>query len=93
MDNGKFDKNGATKILQNLARNEKGDFGQLNAYNPQSVGTEKSQTEDPDIYLNIHHEMHIKTKTDCLFFQSLRLLQSTDLHLLQNQYEQKELKF
>ena len=33
--------------------------------------------------------MHLGTKIDCLFFQSSRLLQTTEIELLQNQCEQE----
>ena len=81
--------NGATKILQFLGPKEKIDLGQLYAHNPKLEGTQKLQTADPDNYLNIDYEMHLGTKIDCLFFQSLRLLQATELQLLQNQCEQE----
>ena len=83
------DQNGATKILQYLGPKEKGDFGQLYAQNPKLEGTQKVQTPDPDNYLNIDYEMHLGTKYDYLFFQSSRLLQATEIQLLQNQCEQE----
>ena len=92
MDTGRNlgrDQNGATKILQYLGPKEKGDFGQLYAHNPKLEGTQKLQTADPDNYLNIDYEMHLGTKIDCLFFQSSRLLQATEIQLLQNQCEQE----
>ena len=92
MDTGRNlggDRNGATKILQYLGPKEKGDFGQLYAHNPQLEGTQRSQTADPDNYLNIDYEMHLGTKIDYLFFQSSRLLQATEIQLLQNQCEQE----
>ena len=81
--------NGATTILQYLGPKEKGDFGQLYAHNPMLEGTQKVQTADPDNYLNIDYEMHLGTKIDYLFFQSSRLLQATEIQLLQNQCEQE----
>ena len=92
MDTGRNlgrDRNGATKILQYLGPKEKGDFGQLYAHNPKLEGTQKVQPADPDNYLNIDYEMHLGTKIDYLFFQSLRLLQTTEIQLLQNQCEQE----
>ena len=92
MDTGRNlgrDQNGATKILQYLGPKEKGDFGQLYAHNPKLEGTQKVQTADPDNYLNIDYEMHLGTKIDYLFFQSSRLLQATEIQLLQNQCEQE----
>ena len=92
MDTGRNlgrDQNGATKILQYLGPTEKGDFGQLYAHNPKLEGTQKVQTADPDNYLNIDYEMHLGTKIDYLFFQSSRLLQVTEIQLLQNQCEQE----
>ena len=83
------DQNGATKILQYLGPKEKGDFGQLYAHNLKLERTRESQTTDPDNYLNSDVEMHLGTKTDYLFFQSLRLLQATEIQLLQNQCEQE----
>ena len=74
---------GATKLLQYLEPKEKGDFGQLSAHNPQLEGTQKSQPADPDNYLNIDYEMHLGTNVDYLVFQSLRLLQATEIQLLQ----------
>ena len=78
------DQNGATKILQYMGPNEKGDFGQLYAHNPQLEGTQKSQTADHN-YLNIVYEMHLGTKIDLSIFHSLRLLQGTEIQLLQKQ--------
>ena len=92
MDTGKnlgCDQNGATKILQYLGPKEKSDFGQLCAHNPKLEGTQKVQTADPDNSLNIDYEMHLGTKIDNLFFQSSRLLQATEIQLLQNQCEQE----
>ena len=92
MDTGRNlgrDQTGATKILQYLGPKEKGDFGQLYAHNLKLEGTQKLQTADPDNYLNIDYEMHLVTKIDGLFFQSSRLLQATEIQLLQNQCEQE----
>ena len=92
MDTGKNlcrDQNGAAKILQYLGPKEKGDFGQLYAYNPKLEGTQKLETKDSDNYLNIDYEMHFGTKIDYLFFQSSRSLQPTEIQLLQNQFEQE----
>ena len=83
------DQNGATKMLQYLGPKEKGDFGQLYAHNPMLEGTQKVQTADPHNYLNIDSEMRLGTKIDYLFFQSSRLLQSTEIQFLQNQCEQE----
>ena len=92
MDTGRNlgrDQNGATKILQYLGPKEKGDFGQLYAHSPKLEGTQKVQTADPDNYLNIDYEMHLGTKIEYLFFQSSRLLQATEIQLLQNQCEKE----
>ena len=92
MDTGRNlgrDQNGATKILQYLGPKEKGDFGQLYADNPKLKGTQRLQTADPDNHLNIDYEMHLGTKINYLFFQSSRLLQATDIQLLQKQCEQE----
>ena len=83
------DQNGATKILQNMGPKENGDFGPFYAHNRKLEGTQKLQTADPDNYLNIDYEMHFGTKFDYLFFQSSRLLQATEIQLLQNQCEQE----
>ena len=83
------EKNGATKILQYLGPREKNDFGQLYAHNPQLEGAQLQQAESPDGYLNMDYEMHLGTKIDYLFFQSSRLLQATEIQLLQNQCEQE----
>ena len=92
MDTGRNlgrDQNGITKILQYLGPKEKSDFGQLCSHNLKLEGTQKVQTADPDNYLNIDYEMHLGTKIDYLFFQSSRLLQATEIQLLQNQCEQE----
>ena len=52
-------------------------------------GTQFQQAEDPNSYLNMHYEMHLGTKIDYLFFQSPRLLQATEIQILQNQCEQE----
>ena len=83
------EKSGATKILQYLGPREKNDFGKLYAHNPQLEGTQFKQEENPDSYLNMDYEMHLGTKIDYLFFQSSRLLQATEIQLLQNQCEQE----
>ena len=92
MDSGRNlgrEKNGATNILQYLGPKQKSDFGQLYAHNPTLVGTRYSNTDDPNNYLNMGYEMHLGTKTDYLFFQSSRLLQATEIQLLQKQCEQE----
>ena len=92
MDTGKNlgrEKNGATKVLQYLGPRKKNDFGQLYAHNPQLEGTQFKQEEYPDSYLNMDYEMHLGTKIDYLFFQSSRLLQATEIQLLQSQCEQE----
>ena len=92
MDTGRNlgrDQNGATKIFQNLGPKEKSDFSQLYAHNPELQGTQKLQTADPDNYLNIDDEMHLGPKIEYFFFQSSRLLQATEIQLLQNQCEQE----
>ena len=92
MDSGRnlgCEKNGVTKILQYLGPKQKSDFGQLYAYNPTLVGTTYSNTDDPNNYLSMDYEMHFGIKTDYLFFQSTRLLQATEIQLLQNQCEQE----
>ena len=83
------EKNGATKILQYLGPKAKNDFGQLYAHNPHLEGTQLQKADDPNSYLNIDYEMHLGTKIDYLFFQSSRLLQATEIQLLQNQCEQE----
>ena len=82
------EKNGATKILQYLGPREKNDFAQLYAHNPQLEGTQFRPKEKPDSYLIMDYEMHLGTKIDYLFFQTSRLLQMTEIQLLQNQCEQ-----
>ena len=92
MDTGRnlsCEKNGATKILQYLGPNAKNDFGQLYAHNHQLEGTQLHQAEDPNSYLNMDYEMHLGTKIDYLFFQRSRLIQATEIQLLQNQCEQE----
>ena len=83
------EKNGASKILQYLGPKAKNDFGQLYARNPQLEGTQLQKANDPNSYLNMDHEMHLGTKIDYLFFQSSRLLQATEIQLLQKQCEQE----
>ena len=68
---------------------EKSDFGQLYAHIPKLEGTQRLQTRDPYNYLNIDYEMHLGTKIHYLFFQCSRLLQATEIQLLQNQCEQE----
>ena len=71
---------------------ERNDFGQLHAHNPQLEGTQFKPEEKPDSYLNMDYEMHLEMKIDYLFFQSSRLLQATEIQLLQNQCEQERTK-
>ena len=52
-------------------------------------GTQLQQADNPNSYLNMDYEMHLGTKIDYLFFQSSRLLQATEIQLLQNQCEQE----
>ena len=92
MDSGRnlgCEKNGATKILQYLGPRAKNDFGQLYAQNPQLEGTQLQQADDPNRYLNMDYEMHLGTKINYLFFQKSRLLQATEIQLLQNHCEQE----
>ena len=92
MDTGRNlgrEKNDATKILQYLGSRAKYDFGELYAHNPQLEGTQLQQADNPNCYLNMDYEMHLGTKIDYLFFQSSRLLQGTEIQLLQNQCEQE----
>ena len=92
MDTGRNlgrDQNGATKILQYLGPKEKSDFGQIYAHNPKLEGTQRLQTGDPYNYLIIDYEMHLGTKIHYLFIQCLRLLQATEIQVLQNQCEQE----
>ena len=83
------EKNGATKILRYLGPQAKNDFGQFYAHNPQLEGTQLQTADDPNSYLNMDYEMQLGTKIDYLFFQSSRLLQATEIQLLQNQCEQE----
>ena len=83
------EKNGATKLLQNLGPRAKNNFGQLYTHNPQLEGTQLQQAEDPNSYLNMDYEMYLGRKIGCLFFQTSRLLQATEIQLLQNQCEQE----
>ena len=83
------EKNGETKILQYLGPQAKNDFGQLYAHNPQLEGIQIPKANDPNSYLNMDYEMHLGTKIDYLFFQSSRLLQATEMQLLQNKCEQE----
>ena len=78
-----------TKILQYLGPKAKNDFGQIYAHNPQLEGTQLQQADNRNSYLNMDYEMHLGTKVDYLFFQSSRLLQATEMQLLQNQCEQQ----
>ena len=58
MDTGRNlgrDQNGAIKILRYLGPKENGDFGQLYTHNPKLEGTQKSQTADPENYLNFDY--------------------------------------
>ena len=57
-------RNGAIKILRYSGPKETGNFGQLYAHKPHLEGTQKSQTTDPNHYLNIDYEMHLGTKID-----------------------------
>ena len=51
--------------------------------------TQFRQEEKPDSYLNMDYEIHLGTKIDYLLFQSSRLLQATEIQLLQNQCAQE----
>ena len=51
--------------------------------------TQLQKANNPNSYLNMDYEMHLGTKIDYLFFQSSRLLQATEIQLLQNQCEQE----
>ena len=83
------EKNGATLILQYLGPRAKNDISQLYAHNPHLEGTRLQQADDANSYLNKDFEMHLGTKIDYLLFQSSRLLQATEIQLLQNQCEQE----
>ena len=81
--------NGATKIFQFSGPRERNDFGRLCAHNPQLEGTQLQQAGRLDSYLNMDYAMHLGTWIYYLFFQSSRLLQATEIQLLQNQCEQE----
>ena len=83
------EKNGATKILQRLRPLEKSDFGQLYEHNLKLERTQFQQAGNPHMYSNMEYEMHLGTMVDCLFFQSSRILQATEIQLLQYQCEQE----
>ena len=78
-------KNVATKIFQYLGIQEKIDFCHFFPQNPKLLGTRHSNSEDPDNCSNLDHEKGLGKKSDYLFFQSLRLLQTTEVQLLKNQ--------
>ena len=80
------ERNGATQLLQYIPRTENNGFTQLCAYVPKHTS---HKTSDEDIYLNMDYEMHMGTKLDYLFFQSLRLLQASEIQLLKTQCEQE----
>ena len=80
------ERNGAPQLLQYIAPTENNRFARLYAYDPKHTS---HKTSDEDMYLNIDYEMHMGTKLDCLFFQSSRLLQTSQIQLLKNQCEQK----
>ena len=79
-----MERNGATQHLQYIALTENNGFAQLYACDPKHT---THKTKDEDMYLKMDFEMHILTKFDYLFFQSSRLLQASEMHLLKNQCE------
>ena len=83
------EKNSSTKILQYLGQRAKNDFGQLYVHKTQLESTQFQQAINPTSSLNMDYEMHLGTKIDYLFFQSSRLLQTTEIQLLQNHSEQQ----
>ena len=77
---------GATQLLQYIPPTENNGFAQLYAYDPKH---KSHKTSDEDLYLNMDYEMHMGTKLDCLFFQSSRLLQASEIQLMKNQCERE----
>ena len=53
------------------------------------MGSRYLNTEVPTKYLNMHCEMQLGMKTDYRIFQISRLLQATEIQLLQNQCQQE----
>ena len=80
------ERNGATQLLQYIAPTEINAFAQLYAFYPKHTS---HKTNDEDMYLKMDYEMHMGTNLDYLFFQSSRLLQASEIQLLQNQCEQE----
>ena len=80
------ERNCATQLLQYIAPTENNGFAQLYAYVPKHTS---HKTNDEDMYLNMDYEMHMGTKLDYLFFQSSRLLQTSEIQLLKNHCEQE----
>ena len=78
------ERNGASQLLQYIATTENNRFAQLYAYDPKHTS---HKTSDEDMYLNMDYEM--VTKLDYLFFQSSRLLQTSEIQHLKNQCEQE----
>ena len=80
------ERNGATQLLQYITPTENNGFAQLYAYDPKHTS---QKTSDEDMCLTTDNEMHMVTKLDYLFFQSSRLLQTSEIQLLKNQCEQE----
>ena len=78
--------NGATQLLQYIVPTDNNEFALLYAYDPKHTS---QKTSDEDMYLKMDYEMHMGAKLDYLFFESCRLLQASELQLLENQCEQE----
>ena len=83
-------RNGATQFLQYIAPTESNVFAQLYAYDPKHT---YQKTTGKDMYLNMDYEMHMGTQLEYLFFQSSRSLQTSEIQLLKNQWEQERTQF
>ena len=78
-------RNSVSQLLQYIAPTENNGFAQLYAHDPKQTSL---KTSDENMYLNMDYEMHMGTKLNYLFFQSLRLLQASEIPFLKNQCEQ-----
>ena len=78
---------GGTQHLQYVQPSVTSD-GRLFLRKPESHHTDNSNPETPH-YLNLDYQLHQGTKLDYLFSESSKMLEGSEIQLLENLYEQE----
>ena len=81
---------GGTQHLQNYQPSVSSD-GRLIVHKPESPHTDNPNPETPH-YLNLDYELHQGTKLDYLFFESSKMIERSEIQLLENLCEQDRIQ-